>query len=171
MKTFYAIDFETANRYRNSACSVGVVRFENGKETDSRYSLIKPAKMYFDPEFVDIHNISYDDVRDMPEFPEVWQTIVEPFIYQDGSDNVLFVAHNAGFDMSVIRECCKYYGMNIPNVQSACSLRAAKQAWQGLKCYKLTYLAEKFGIEYDAHNALDDARTCGKIYAMAMSNS
>ncbi|MBQ3922759.1 MAG: hypothetical protein II707_05630, partial [Spirochaetales bacterium] len=48
---------------------------------------------------------------------------------------------------------------------------AAKQAWQGLKCYKLTYLAEKFGIEYDAHNALDDARTCGRIYAMAMSKS
>ena len=90
---------------------------------------------------------------------------------KDGSDNVLFVAHNAGFDMSVIRECCKYYGMNIPNVQSACSLKAAKQAWQGLKCYKLTYLAEKFGIEYDAHNALDDARTCGMIYAVAMSNS
>ena len=44
MNTFYAIDFETANRYRNSACSVGVVRFENGKETESRYSLIKPPR-------------------------------------------------------------------------------------------------------------------------------
>lgn len=28
--TYYAIDFETANVYQNSACSVGVVRFVDG---------------------------------------------------------------------------------------------------------------------------------------------
>jgi len=163
---FYAIDFETANNYRNSACSVGVVRFVGGKETDSVYSLIRPPKMYFDPRFIDIHNISYDDVRDKPQFPEVWQTIIEPFISQDEGD-VYFVAHRASFDMSVISECCKYYGMSVPEMRSECSLQMARKAWKTFKCHKLTYLAEKFGIEYDAHNALDDARTCGKIYVMA----
>ena len=77
---YFAIDFETANGYHNSACSVGVVRFVDGKEKDSVYSLIKPAKMYFKPEFIDIHHISYDDVRDKPQFPEVWQTIIVPFL-------------------------------------------------------------------------------------------
>ena len=165
-QTYYAIDFETANRCRNSACAVGVVRFVNGKEQDSVYSLIRPAKMYFDPEFIDIHNISYNDVRDMPEFPEVWQTIVEPFLAE--SKNVMFVAHNAGFDMSVLRECCKYYGMSVPDYEYKCTYRLAKNKWKDFKCHKLTYLADQFGIVYDAHNALDDARTCGKIYAMAM---
>lgn len=37
--TYYSIDFETANDYPNSACSVGVVRFVNGIEQDSVYSL------------------------------------------------------------------------------------------------------------------------------------
>ena len=32
---YIAIDFETANQYRNSACSVGLVRFIDGKESDS----------------------------------------------------------------------------------------------------------------------------------------
>ena len=64
---YIAIDFETANQYRNSACSVGLVRFIDGKETDSCYSLIHPAKMYFIPEWTrDIHHISYNDVRNKP---------------------------------------------------------------------------------------------------------
>lgn len=37
--TYYSIDFETANDYPNSAYSVGVVRFVNGIEQDSVYSL------------------------------------------------------------------------------------------------------------------------------------
>ena len=92
---YFAIDFETANGYKNSACSVGVVRFVDGVEKDSVYSLIKPAKMYFRPDFVDIHHISYDDVRDKPQFPEVWQTVVEPFLGKSGNDQKNFVAHNA----------------------------------------------------------------------------
>ena len=78
---YIAIDFETANQYKNSACSVGLVRFINGKATDSCYSLIHPAKMYFIPEWTrDIHHISYNHVRDKPYFPEIWDTMVLPFI-------------------------------------------------------------------------------------------
>ena len=74
---YIAIDFETANQFKNSACSVGLVRFINGKETDSCYSLIHPAKMYFIPEWTrDIHHISYEYVRDKPYFPEIWDTMV-----------------------------------------------------------------------------------------------
>ena len=32
---YFANDFETANDYQNSACSVGVVRFVDGEEKDS----------------------------------------------------------------------------------------------------------------------------------------
>ena len=166
---YFAIDFETANGYHNSACSVGVVRFVDGNEKDSVYSLIKPAKMYFKPEFIDIHHISYDDVRDKPQFPEVWQTIIEPFLGTSGNDKkkICFIAHNARFDMDVIRSCCNYYGMPIPNANYACTLQIARRTWNEFNCHALTFLAEQFGIVYDAHNALDDARTCGRIFAMA----
>ncbi|MCR5764878.1 MAG: 3'-5' exonuclease [Treponema sp.] len=176
---YFAIDFETANDYQNSACSVGVVRFVDGVEKDSVYSLIKPAKMYFRPDFIDIHGISYGDVRNKPQFPEVWQTIVEPFLYaSDGQEPdsqaacsknkiINFIAHNASFDMGVIRGCCNYYGMPLPDANYACTLQASRKAWKELYSHRLTFLAEHFGIVYDAHNALDDARTCGKIFAMA----
>ena len=48
--TYYAIDFETANNYQNSACSVGVVRFVDGVEKDSVYSLITMIKIYSEQE-------------------------------------------------------------------------------------------------------------------------
>jgi len=165
--TYYAIDFETANNYQNSACSVGVVRFVDGVEKDSVYSLIKPAKMYFRPDFTDIHGISYGDVRHSPEFPEVWQTVVEPFLKSFGEEKIHFVAHNAQFDMGVIRACYDYFGMPLPEADYACTLQIARKAWTDFDYHKLTYLAEKFGIIYKAHDALDDARTCGKILAMA----
>ena len=167
----YAIDFETANNYQNSACSIGVVRFVDGVEDDSVYSLIKPAKMYFRPDFTDIHGISYGDVRHSPEFPEVWQTVVEPFLKSSVEEKIHFVAHNAQFDMGVIRACCDYFGMPLPEADYACTLQIARKTWTDFDCHKLTYLAEKFDITYKAHDALDDARTCGKILTMAAEKS
>ena len=163
---FIAIDFETANTYSNSACSVGLVRFEDGKETGSAYSLIHPSKMYFVPEWTEtIHHISYSDVRDKPYFPEVWETIVMPFIKE--VPGLPLVAHNANFDMNVIRACCKYYGMELPELKYFDSLAVARKTWCDFECHKLTDLGEKFGIAYNAHEALDDSRTCGKIVAIA----
>lgn len=163
---FYVIDFETANTFANSACSVGVVRFIEGKEAGSIYSLIHPAKMYFIPEWTEqIHHISYSDVRNKPYFPEVWDNIIMPFINENPS--LPFVAHNACFDMNVIRKCCEYYGMEIPKIKYFDSLCIAQKTWPEFETHKLTYLAEQFGIIYDAHNALDDSLTCGKIVTLS----
>ena len=158
---YVAIDFETANNYPNSACSVGLVRFVDGQETASVYSLICPAKMYFIPEWTEeIHHITYGDVRNKPQFPEVWNTIVEPFLAQH--PGLPLVAHNARFDMNVIRSCIDYYGMPVPDLEYFDSLHVAQQTWPELECHRLTYLGEKFLIDYNAH-----ARTCGKIINLA----
>ena len=163
---YIAIDFETANTYANSACSVGLVRFIDGKETDSVYSLIHPAKMYFIPEWTEqIHHISYRDVQDKPYFPEVWDTLVMPFILK--TPDLPLVAHNARFDMNVIRQCCDYYGMPLPKLSYFDSLAVARKTWPELECHQLTFLGEHFGITYNAHDALEDSRTCGKIISLA----
>ena len=57
MLNFVAIDFETANKYANSACSLAVVTVENGQITKRGYSLIKPPFMQFDEECIAIHEI------------------------------------------------------------------------------------------------------------------
>ena len=164
---YIAIDFETANMYRNSACSVGLVRFIDGKETDSCYSLIHTAKMYFIPEWTEqIHHISYNDVRDKPYFPEIWDTMVIPFINQ--TPGIPLVAHNGNmFDMPVIKDCCCYYGMDVPKLEYFDSLIVAKKTWPELDSHKLTELGAYFGIDYLAHDALEDSRTCGQLIKLA----
>ena len=163
---YIAIDFETANTYANSACSVALVRFTGGKEAASVHSLIRPAKMYFIPEWTaEIHHISYADVRDKPQFPEVWDTLVMPFLAE--APDLPLVAHNARFDMGVIRACYEYYGMELSDFRYFDSLRVAQKTWPNLACHKLTFLGEHFGIRYNAHDALEDSRTCGKIIALA----
>ena len=164
---YIAIDFETANYFKNSACSVGLVRFIDGKEVDYCYSLIHPAKMYFIPEWTEeIHHISYDDVRDKPYFPEVWDTMVMPFINK--TPGIPLVAHNGNmFDMPVIQNCCEYFGMEVPKLEYFDSLIIARKTWPEFESHQLTKLGERFNIEYLAHDALEDSRVCGQLVKIA----
>lgn len=146
---------------------MGLVRFIDGKEVDTCYSLIHPAKMYFIPEWTrDIHHISYNDVRNKPYFPEVWDTMVMPFINQTPS--VPLVAHNGNmFDMPVIQACCEYFGMEVPKLEYFDSLIVARKTWSEFETHQLTKLGERFNIEYLAHDALEDSRVCGRIIKIA----
>ena len=51
----------------------------NFKIIESRYWLIKPPTSYFKPEFIDIHGLSWTDVKDSPTFEEIWGE-VEPYV-------------------------------------------------------------------------------------------
>ena len=42
MLDFVALDFETANKFKNSACSLAVITVKDGQITKKAYSLIKP---------------------------------------------------------------------------------------------------------------------------------
>ena len=47
MTRFAAIDFETANNARDSACAVGVVIVEGGRIVDRLHALIRPPSRQF----------------------------------------------------------------------------------------------------------------------------
>jgi DNA polymerase-3 subunit epsilon len=159
---FIAIDFETAKYSRESACSVGLVKFRHGKVTDTFYSLIRPPVLYIRPEFTDIHGLTVDDVRNAPSFADLWETEILPFI-----GTLPLAAHNAPFDMGVLQAALAWYELPLPPLHYFCTLSLARKTWPELKSHALTSLGKTFGITYDAHNALDDARTCGDIACMA----
>jgi DNA polymerase-3 subunit epsilon len=159
---FVAIDFETAKYSRESACSVGLVKFVNGKVMDTLYSLIRPPVLYIRPDFTDIHGLTVEDVRDALDFATVWENSLRPFI-----GNLPLAAHNAAFDMGVLRAALEWYELPIPLLKYFCTLKLARAAWPELKSHALTSLGEHFGIVYDAHNALEDAQTCGVIVCRA----
>jgi DNA polymerase-3 subunit epsilon len=155
---FIAIDFETAKYSRESACSVGLVKFRDGKVVDTFYSLIRPPVLYIRPEFTDIHGLTVEDVRDAPDFAEVWESSLRLFI-----GDLPLAAHNVDFDMGVLRAALEWYELPTPPLKYFCTLKLARAAWPELESHSLTSLGEHFGIIYDAHNALEDAHTCGVI--------
>jgi DNA polymerase-3 subunit epsilon len=159
---FVTIDFETANYSRDSACAVGLVKFQDGKKVDSFYSLIRPPVLYVVSEFTeDVHGLTADDIKDAPAFPELWKT-VRQFI-----GGFPLAAHNAPFDMSVLEAVLNRYELEIPALRYFCTCNLARNAWPQLESHALTFLGEHFGIVYNAHHALDDAETCGKIALLA----
>ena len=159
---FVSIDFETAKYSRESACSVGLVKFRDGKAVDTFYSLIRPPELYIRLDFTEIHGLTVDDVKDAPSFADIWDSAIKPFI----NGNPL-AAHNASFDMRVLYAVLEWYELPVPSLNYFCTCVLARRTWPELESHALTALAEHFNIVYNAHNALDDAMTCGKLVQMA----
>ena len=138
------------------------MKYKSGKAVDTFYSLIRPPKLYIRPDFTEIHGLTVDDVKDAPVFADLWESAIKPFI-----GGLPLAAHNAPFDMSVLCTTLEWYGLETLALPYFCTRNLARRTWQGLESFKLTDLAENFGIVYNAHNALEDAMTCGKLVLMS----
>lgn len=153
MLDFTALDFETANSFRGSPCSVGLVRVRDGQVVERQHWLIRPPEGadWFDGWNTAIHGITAEMVTDAPRWKEILPTIVD-FIGDD-----VVVAHNAGFDLGVIRYACALDNIEWPEIRFLCTLVMARRAL-ALPTYRLPFLAETLGIAFDDHHdALADA--------------
>ena len=158
MESFIAIDFETANQYRSSICSVGLVMVDNGTIRDRFYSLIKPNPNFYCHWATEIHGISYQDTISAPLFPEVWHNIEEKI------SGFPLVAHNSSFDEGCLKAVHELYNMPYPDYQFYCTCRSAKRIFPDLRNHQLHTVSSHIGFElFDHHNALADAEACARI--------
>lgn len=156
---FTAMDLETANSYRGSPCSVGLVKVRSGAIVDERHLLIRPPEQVdrFDAFNMGIHGITPEMVADAPRWAAVLPQIID-FIGDD-----VVVAHNAGFDTGVIRYACAVDGIEWPAVSFLCTLVMARRAF-ALPSYRLPFVTEACGVTLrDHHDALADARAVADI--------
>lgn len=152
-----AFDFETANERRDSACAIGVALVDDGVVVDAREWLIRPPGMRFDVRNVAVHGIRPHDVEHADEWPEVWEQIAAYTSHRT------FVAHNAGFDVGVLRGTMDTFEMPHPTLQYFCTRVVGRRAWPGRESYGLAPLSADFGIDLNHHDALSDARACAEI--------
>jgi len=156
---FVAIDFETADYGRDSACSVALVVGEKGKIVHEYSTLIRPPRRSF--QFTWLHGISWDDVVDKPTFGELWPEILPLF---DGVDFI--AAHNASFDRGVLHECCQQHNVTPVASHYLCTMKLARKIWD-IRPTKLSDVCGQFGIPLNHHNAASDALACAKIVLRA----
>jgi DNA polymerase-3 subunit epsilon len=156
---FTAIDFETANGFRGSPCSVGVTKVRDGVVVDEGYWLMRPpaGHDHFDSRNIAIHGITPDDVLAAPRFKDVFAE-VRGFIGGDA-----LVAHNAAFDLGVIRSASEVSGMRAPAFDYACTVVLSRKNYS-LPSYSLPFVAEAAGVPLvNHHDATEDARACAGI--------
>jgi len=158
MKNFAAIDFETANKYRGSVCSVGVVVVREGVITDKLYHLIRPRPNFYSYWCTRIHGMTVEDTDQAPDFPEVWSQIA-PRI-----EGLPLIAHNSPFDEGCLRAVHELYEMPYPDYRFYCTVRASRRAFPGLVNHKLDTVSAYCGFDLtNHHHALADAEACAAI--------
>ncbi|ALX48814.1 3'-5' exonuclease [Lentibacillus amyloliquefaciens] len=157
---FVSIDFETANEKRSSPCAIGIAVVDGGQIVDEYYSLINPMT-HFSPFNQRIHGITEDDTADAPTFAELWETL-ESYL-----SNKLVVAHNASFDMSVIRHTLDQFNLTYPEMDYLCTANISRRVWPELANHKLNTVASHHGIQFKHHHALEDARVAAEILIQA----
>lgn len=159
---FIAIDVETANANLSSICQIGLAFFENGELVDTWESLINPEEE-FDPINVSIHGIDYLDIKNAPTFKDISEKFIN--LVQDS----ILVSHMSFDRVALYRsfEKVKLKQLNCSWIDSAMVVR---RTWNELskKGYGLANVAKKLNIEFEHHNALEDAKTCGIILVKAL---
>lgn len=159
MAAFVAIDFETADHGRDSACSVGLVRVEDGEVTRKLVQLLRPPRASF--LFSHIHGIRWSDVSDQPTFRQAWPHLSKML---EGAE--FLAAHNASFDRGVLAACCAAAGLPVPALPFVCTVKVARDVWD-IRPTKLDNVCERLDIELDHHEALSDAEACARILVLA----
>lgn len=156
MYRYIAFDVETPNRYNNRMSAIGISVIEDGAITDSFFSYVNP-ETFFDSFNKQLTGIDENTVASAPTFPELWETI-EPIL----SSGIL-VAHNAVFDMSVLKKCLSDYKIVWKSsAKYCCTVQMGRRLLPGMK-HKLNDLCAYYGIALDHHKADSDSHACAEI--------
>ncbi|MCY3827144.1 MAG: exonuclease domain-containing protein [Candidatus Dadabacteria bacterium] len=155
---YKVLDIETANASRDSICQIGIVCVEGGKIAGEWESLINPED-WFDPWNIDIHGIDDLMVENSPTFFEVYPTLKKHL-----SDSIV-VSHTS-FDRVALEQSFLRYGLEpckTSYLDSAKMVRRAYPDRYGKRGYGLENVASDLGIQFNHHDALEDAKACAII--------
>lgn len=168
--SFVSIDFETLYAQRVSACSVGLVKYKDGKQVDHYYSLIRPPFEYEGKKgfaLTHIHGFREEDLVSERTMKSILPEI-EKFV-----GDLPLVAHNASVEKGCLRDTIAFYGLKTDLAYDNIfdTLYLSKDIEKQLDIYEegegthtLDAVCRRFGVcEQHHHNALDDAEMCGNL--------
>jgi DNA polymerase III subunit epsilon len=165
MPSFISIDVETANNDSASICQIGMVRFQNGKIIETYNQIINPECVFL-PMNISIHGIKPQMVKNAPRFFEIFPQINE---WLESS----VVTSHSFFDRSAIHRAIERDLLKAGNYQWIDATTIIRRTWSkyAQRGYGLGNLARDFEIEFNHHDACEDARVSGEILVRALSES
>lgn len=162
---FIAVDLETANPRMSSICQIGIVTFDNGREVGAEVRLVDPHD-YFDPYNVEVHGITEDNVRGAPSFRDL-----HGWLCQQTSAQI--VACHTHFDRVALAQACGVCGLEPLPCNWLDTAQVTRRAWPQFaqRGYGLANVAAHLGIEFQHHDALEDARAAGLVLLRAIEET
>lgn len=163
---FIALDYETANADQSSICQIGIAVVKGGA-VDRVEAWITDPETEFDPINISIHGIDETTVSGAPKLKEKLPEIISLFSGQT------IVSHSA-FDRVATLRACEKLGLAQPDCIWMDSARIVRRAWPetfGKSGYGLKNVAKALGIDFEHHDAGEDARACAEAVLRAIEHS
>lgn len=161
--TFATIDIETATNSRDSACALGAAVVESGEIVAREGWRIRPPGNAYDSFNMDMHGIGPQDTESAAGFGAVWDQAMRLL---EGKN---LWAHNAAFDMSVLRHSAIGDSYELPSpVAYGCTYMIAKTTWANRWSYSLDTLANDLGISLNHHDPVSDAEATAHLLLLAI---
>jgi DNA polymerase III subunit epsilon len=159
-KNLYAIvDIETTGmQVLEDRITEIAVYIHNGEEViDSFSTLINPEK--YIPDYISkLTGISNDMVAGAPRFFEIAKRLVEI------TEGKVFVAHNAHFDYTFVKNEFKSLGFNFQR-KTLCTVRLSRKIFPNLASYSLGKLCQSLHIPHqNQHRAAGDAQATVQLF-------
>ncbi len=160
--TFTVLDFETtgADRGGGNVTEIGAVRVRGGRIDGEFQTLVNPAGQAISPFVQRLTGISNSMVVTAPEMRAVLPSFLE---FARGT---VLVAHNAPFDIGILRRACEEHDYPWPSFPVVDTLTLARRLLPKteVRNHKLGTLAQHFGTATDPeHRALADARATTEL--------
>ena len=153
---YIAFDVETPNRYNDRMSAIGITVVDGDRITEKYYTPVNP-ETYFDYFNTQLTGLDEDAVREAPTFPELWPRIAPLF------ESGLVVAHNAVFDLGVLRKCLQGYGIEWRRyTRYLCTVQMGRRLLPSVG-HRLNELCCYYNIPLDHHHAGSDSCACAEI--------
>ncbi len=159
---FVAVDVETANRQHSSICQIGLAMVSNTGAIETVGMYVDPEQE-FDQSHINIHGIDAAKVAGAPNFRAAIQSF-RPFL-----ERHVLVQHS-NFDKQAFNAASKLYGIPELRTNWIDSVKIARKAWPELKGnggHGLANLKAFLELEFEHHNAEEDARAAAEIVLLA----
>lgn len=162
-ETFVVFDLETTglNSSHTSGnmdriIEIGAYKIKDGAICECFTTFINPQRKLSE-EIINLTGITEEMVADAPTYEQVMPDF---FKFCDGS---ILVGHNAaGFDFKFVDYYCASLGYTFE--RRIIDTLPLAQELLFLSNYKLNTIADKFGITFNHHRAIDDAYVTAKIF-------
>lgn len=153
---YIVFDVETPNSANNRISAIGITVIEQNMIVDSFFSYVDP-ETHFDAFNTRLTGISAKTVQGAPNFAALWEKLGTLM------DSGLLVAHNAVFDLGVLKKCLHDYHITWkPTVKYLCTVQSGRRILPGMS-HSLNVLCAHYGIALDHHQADSDSRACAEI--------